>query len=151
MFHDNSVILLPVLFVYSDRRNNGNACLAKKSLGDVFIHAHGRTGYICTHVRRHCQLQKPLQRAVFTERSVDHRKNNIHNHFFIFVLDIVKMQFVPLFEMVDQPHALFFQSHFFAEILIGNNFRLFLHVPATVSVDADRCHLVLLAVQGGNH
>jgi len=47
-----------------------------------------------------------------------------------------------LFKMIDQPKAFLFQSQFSTEILIENNFRFFLHVPAAVSVNADGRYII---------
>jgi len=52
-----------------------------------------------------------------------------------------------LFKMIDQPKAFLFQSQFSTEILIENNFRFFLHVPAAVSVNADGRYIIFFSVQ----
>ena len=139
------------MFIYGYRRNNRNARFVEQSFGDVLIHADSRAGYIRAHVRHHRQFQQALQRAVFAECAVKHGKHNVQNNFFIFVFDIVKMQFVFLLEMIDQPRAAFFQSQFSAEILIGNYFRLVLHIPAAVSVNADGRYFIFFPVKGGKN
>jgi len=41
----------------------------------------------------------------------------------------------------------FFQGHFSAKILIGNNFGIFLNVPAAVSIETDGCYCIFIAVK----
>ncbi len=61
------------------------------------------------------------------------------------------MQFVFLLEMIDQPRAAFFQSHFSAEIFIWNNLQLVLNIPAAVSVDAYGRYVIFVSIKGGKN